>query len=173
MSGTTHDQRSGARDRVVLAVILIAVGIGGFALQYLENTPNIGGWVVLMIGLGFLAVFTFTRQYGFLVPGGIMAGLGSGILASEAVTLTDEGTAGTIVLGLGLGFVAIWVIGAIVSVVGHHFWPLIPGGILAAVGAALLVGGQAVDLLDYWPIALIAVGVLVLGRAWMDVRSRE
>jgi hypothetical protein len=42
---------------------------------------------------------------------------------------------------------------------------VIPGGILTTVGAALLVGGQAIQLLDWWGIALVAIGLLVLGRA--------
>lgn len=171
MSGIAHGQRTGPRDRVVLAVILIAVGVGGFVLQAVEGTPNVGGWVVTIIGLAFLGVFAYSRQYGFLIPGAIMAGLGIGILVSESLTMADEPGAGAIVLGLGLGFVAIWAIGGIVRVAGHHFWPLIPGGILALVGIALLVGDEAVQLLDYWPFVLIGLGILVLGRAWQLSRS--
>ena len=172
MSSTTNDQRAGPRDRIVLAIILIAVGIGSLVLQNVGTTPNIGGWIVLAIGLGFLAAFAFSRQYGFLIPGAVMAGLGSGILVADALPLTDDATAGAIVVGLGSGFLAIWIVGAIVRVAGHHFWPLIPGGILVAVGAALLIGGQAVDLFDYWPILVIAAGVVVLGAAALENRSR-
>ncbi len=114
----------------------------------------------------------FTRQYGYLVPGGIMTGLGAGIIASENLAATDEQTGGVVVLGLGLGFVSIWVIGAIAHVDRHHWWPIIPGGILAVIGAALLIGGQAVNLLDYWGVAIIVIGLIVLWRAWAESRTR-
>src|SRR3972149_7592333 len=147
MSGMAQGAGTGARDRMALAVILI--------------------------GLGLLGAFAYTRQYGDLIPGGIMTGLGAGIISSEAFTFaTDEASSGAIVLGLGLGFLSIWVIGAIVRIAQNHWWPVIPGGILAVVGGALLVGGQAGDLLDYWGVVVIAVGVFVLWRAGAGARSR-
>ena len=171
MSDLPNRAAPGSRDRMVFAVVLIMVGLGGLALQLLDTTTSVGGWIVLVIGLGFLGVFAFTRQYGYLVPGGIMTGLGAGILASESISsLSGEQTGGTIVLGLGAGFLAIWLISGVVRVAGHHFWPLIPGGILAAIGAALVVGGQAVDLLDYWGVIIIAIGLIVLWRAWSESR---
>ena len=77
---------------------------------------------------------------------------------------------GPVVLGLGLGFLSIWAIGAGMQLARHHWWPLIPGGILTVVGGALLIGGTAVDMLDYWGVAVIAIGVFILGRAWV-IRS--
>jgi hypothetical protein len=73
------------------------------------------------------------------------------------------------VLGLGLGFVSIWAIGMLVQLAQHHWWPLIPGGILTTVGTALLIGGGAVELLDYWGIALVAIGLIVVWRAYVQV----
>ena len=66
-----------------------------------------------------------------------------------------------------------WVTGAVMGVARNHWWPIIPGGILTVVGGALLIGGQAVDLLDYWGVAIIAVGLFVLWRAWSEARSRS
>jgi hypothetical protein len=157
---------------MAVAVILIVVGVVGLASQVLDLNTDLGGVVVTLIGVAFLVAFAFTRQYGFLVPGGIMTGLGAGIVASQTLTLADEQTGGVIVLGLGLGFLSIWVIGAIAHVDRHHWWPMIPGGILVVVGAALLIGGQAVNLLDYWGVAIVAIGLIVLWRAWAESRSR-
>lgn len=164
---------TGPRDRMVFAIVLIVVGIAGLISQVWQPNADVGGWVVAIIGLGFLGAFVYTRQYGYLIPGGIMTGLGAGIVASETLTFAnDEAMGGAIVLGLGLGFLAIWVIGAVVQLAGNHWWPVVPGGILAVVGGALLIGGQAVDLLDYWGVAVIAVGLLVLWRAWVEGRAR-
>jgi hypothetical protein len=174
MSDMAHGTQSGPRDRIVFAVILIAVGIVGLVLELFQPKTDVGGWIVMIIGLGLLGAFAYTRQYGYLIPGGIMTGLGGGIIASESLTqLSSEGTGGVIVLGLGLGFLAIWVIGAIVHVAQHHWWPLIPGGILAVTGGALLIGGQAVNLLDYWGVVLVAIGLFVLWRAFSEGRSRS
>jgi hypothetical protein len=38
--------------------------------------------------------------------------------------------------------------GALVHVAQHHWWPIIPGGILVLVAAASIIGDQAVQLLD-------------------------
>jgi len=164
---------TGPRDRMVFAIILIVVGIGGLVLNLMEPSTNIGGVIVLVIGLGLLGAFAWTRQYGYLIPGAIMAGLGAGIIASEAMTFTDEQTGGVIVLGLGIGFLAIWVVGMVARVREHHWWPLIPGGILAVIGGALLVGGEAVNLLDYWGVVIIALGVIVLWRAMTEMRPNR
>jgi hypothetical protein len=174
MSGMAQGAGTAPRDRVAFAVILIVVGAVGLASQLFELTTDVGGWIVMIIGLGLLGAFAYTRQYGYLVPGGIMTGLGAGIIASEAFTFaTNEASGGAVVLGLGLGFVSIWVVGSAVHVDKHHWWPLIPGGILAVVGGALLVGGQAVALLDYWGVAIIAVGLFVLWRVWSEARVRR
>jgi hypothetical protein len=158
---------------MAVAAILILVGAVGLAAQAFDLTANVGGLIVTVIGLGFLVAFAFTRQYGYLVPGGIMTGLGAGIVASQAFTFANDETAsGAIVLGLGVGFLAIWVIGSLLRVDRNHWWPVVPGGILAFVGTVLLVGGEAKNVLDYWGVIWIVVGLFVLWRAWSDRRAR-
>lgn len=166
MSQMAHGKERGTRDQVVFAGILIVVGVAGLASRYWHPSADVGGWIVALIGLGFLAAFTYTRHYGYLVPGSIMTGLGIGIVASQAYPFaSDEGTGGAVVLGLGLGFAGIWAIGTAVNVPQQHWWPLIPGGILATVGTALLIGGGAIEALDYWGVVLVVIGGLVIVRA--------
>jgi hypothetical protein len=171
MSGTAHGERPGQREQVVFAAILIVVGLVGLASQFIEAPPELGGWVVLLIGLAFVGAFAYSQKYAFLVPGGILSGLGAGIVVSETMAVTDEQSGGLVVLGLGLGFLSIWVIGTLVRAMGNHIWPTVPGVILTAVGTALLIGGQAVDLLDYWGVAVVAFGVLLLVRAWFQAQQ--
>jgi hypothetical protein len=156
----------------VFAVILILIGVGGFVLQATEGQIDAGGVIVLLIGLGLLGAFAYTRLYGYLIPGGILTGLGAGIALQETFVVSGSAAGGVIVLGLGLGFLSIWLIGLIVEVPQHHWWPLIPGGILTGVGAVLLIGEQADWLLDYWYLGIIAVGVLVLALAVLQPRQR-
>ncbi|HEX4898268.1 MAG TPA: hypothetical protein VFV53_07925 [Candidatus Limnocylindrales bacterium] len=174
MADMAHGTGTEPRDRIVLAVILIVVGVVGLVSQLFELSTNMGGVIVTVIGLGLLGAFSYTRQYGYLIPGGIMTGLGVGIIVSESVTFVDDKTAsGAIVLGLGVGFLAIWVIGGVMRIAQNHWWPIIPGGILAVVGGALLIGDQAVWLLDYWGVAIIAVGLFVLWRGFVEGRTRN
>lgn len=171
MSQMAHRPSYGARDQLVFAVVLIVVGIVGLASRLWQPTADVGGWVVALIGLGLLGAFAYTRRYGYLVPGSIMTGLGLGIVVSQSLTFTaGEGEGGAVVLGLGLGFIGIWAIGTLVRIEGHHWWPLIPGGVLAAIGTALLAD-LSLEALDYWGFVLVAIGVIILARAWMERRS--
>lgn len=142
-----------------LAPGLILIGLGVFLL--LVQTTSIGGEaVVAVIGAGFLITYFVTRAYGFLVPGGIMLGLGLGILYQ--VEFGGEG--GAVLIGLGLGFVSIWLISALMRDPIRHWWPLIPGGIIATIGV-LVEAEQTGFLEDYgdlWPLILVAIGVVLL-----------
>ncbi len=165
---TYGTQRSTARDssQLAAAIVLIVIGVIGIVTQLWRPSADIGGWVVGAIGLGFLAVFAATRQYRYAVPGGIMTGLGAGIVVSQIVHwTTTEGEGGAVVLGLGLGFLSILVLQAFAEEVRNRWWPVIPGGILGAVGVALLIGGKAIQALDYWGVAIVAIGLIVLWRA--------
>src|SRR5678815_3654089 len=81
-------------------VILIAVGVTLFAVQLLHLDGDV---IVLVIGLVFAIAFAGSRRYGLLIPAGILTGLGLGVV------LEDSGVQGEpVVLGLGLGFLAIY-----------------------------------------------------------------
>jgi len=143
-------------------VILIVVGVTLFAVQLLDLDADV---IVLVIGLVFATAYAGTRRYGLLVPAGILTGLGTGIL------LEDFGATGEpVVLGLGLGFLAIYGIDLLTSGAREpgRWWPLIPGAILTVIagasGAFGVEGERAIA--QGWPILLIAVG------AWLLLRRR-
>jgi hypothetical protein len=166
MSQIAHDAGRGARDQIVFAIILIVVGAIGLISRWWQPTEDVGGWIVAAIGLGLLGAFFYTRNYGFLVPGGIMTGLGIGIIVSQTVAwTTPEGEGGAVVLGLGVGFALVWLIGTLVETGRPNFWALIPAGILSTIGALLILGGEQ-PLQDWWGIGLIAIGLLVVLRAF-------
>lgn len=144
-------------------VILIAVGLTLFAVQLLNLNGDV---IVLVIGLIFLVAYAATRRYGLLIPAGIMTGLGAGIL------LADFGVTGEpVVLGLGLGFIAIYA-GDLLSTGARapgRWWPLIPGAILTIIaGAESTFGADGARVIAQgWPVLLVAAGVWLLlrGRA--------
>jgi Na+/H+ antiporter NhaD/arsenite permease-like protein len=76
------------------------------------------------------------------------------------------GTAVAVPIGLGLGFIAIFVIQLIVAR-QSHWWPLIPGGILVLVGVAEGFP-QAHTLIEKgWPLILVLIGLAILaGQFW-------
>jgi hypothetical protein len=143
-------------------VILIVVGMTLFAVQLLHLDADV---IVLVIGLVFGTAYAGIRRYGLLIPAGILIGLGTGIL------LEDFGVMGEpVVLGLGLGFLAIYGVDLLTSGARGpgRWWPLIPGAILTVIaGAESTFGAEGARVIQQgWPILLIAVG------AWLLLRGR-
>jgi hypothetical protein len=84
--------------------------------------------------------------------------------------LEDLGMRGEpVVLGLGLGFLAVYAADVLTSGAREpgRWWPLIPGSILTFIaGAETTFGVEGARVIERgWPIILIAVG------AWLFLRS--
>jgi hypothetical protein len=141
----------------------ILIGVGALLLVG-QLAPGAGRYVVLVVGLALLAGFVATRAYGFLIPGGIVTGIGVGIVLTEAY----PSAGGLFLLSLAAGFASIWVIGSLFRLRENHWWPLIPAAILGTIGTVSVAdqSGQFGDLLRLaWPIALVVVGALIVVRA--------
>jgi len=138
-------------------VLLVLVGVA--ALVDNVSGVDFGSFVPLGIGLAFLVAWATTGQQGFLIPGGILTGVGTGVVLDAALDLD-----GSIVpLCLGAGFCLITALGGR----ERQTWPLIPGGILAAVGLAGVVDTAGWDVsadVTHWilPSAVIGAGLLVI-----------
>ena len=141
---------------------LVIAGIGLFFLAG-QVEPNIDRFVPMFIGLAVLAVFVVTREYGFLVPGSLITGVGIGIVLDSAAT--GEAESGVMMLGLAGGFLGIWVIGSIYRLSQNHWWPLIPGGILTLIGLVQMTSIDVAGALRLWPIVLIVGGAFLLAQA--------
>jgi hypothetical protein len=140
---------------------LVIAGLGLFFLAA-QLEPDIGRFVTLIIGLTLLAVFVVRRDYGFLVPGSILTGIGIGLAIEPATSGAMQSS--VMLLSLAGGFLGIWVIGSIYRLSQNHWWPLIPGGILTLVGLVQLFRADGGDALRPWPLLLVLVGALVLAR---------
>lgn len=142
------------RARIVSGSLLIILGLALLGI----NRLDVGGELaVVLLGSAFLVWYAFSRQYGLLIPGAILTGLGLGIIVDELGYAQGD----LEVLGLGLGFIAIFVID---RMIGNRrpggWWPLIPGGILTMVG---LEQTAIMELLgDWWPAALVGAGLVML-----------
>jgi hypothetical protein len=145
------------------AFLLIAIGM----LMLIGNIAggNIaGGLVVLAIGIAFGAAYVMSRKYGFLVPAGILTGLGAGILIGQWAGATDSDMGIYAVLGLGTGFLLIYAVDAFVTSKMLRFWPVIPAGIFYLAAGGLATSNEGfLKVLGLWsPLILVAIGVLLL-----------
>ncbi|HVQ23167.1 MAG TPA: hypothetical protein VMT36_07815, partial [Candidatus Saccharimonadia bacterium] len=76
MSGPSTTRRGGD-GRWIGGIILILIGVGLLAGQFV---PDIGRYAPLVVGLGLLIIFLFTRNAGALIGGAIVTGIGVGLL---------------------------------------------------------------------------------------------
>ncbi len=157
------------RNMLVGGIALIAIGLLALAGQIFDM-DNLGLLVLPALALIFLAWGLITRTFGLIIPGGILAGIGLGAILVEQswVPMTEMAQGGVFLLSFAAGWVLITLMSPFVSQ-RLVWWPLIPGGILAAIGGMLLAGETGVkmlELLSYaWPVALIVLGLyLVLRR---------
>ena len=164
------------RDRggLIAGFVIILVGLFFLAAQFV---PDIGRYIVLAVGLVFLAAFVVRREYGFLIPGCIVSGVGIGIVLASS--LDDPWSGASVLFSIAGGFIAIWLISSFMhsrnkgwpdgdarDAANALWWPLIPGGILVLIGFIVLAeDGFATDLLQWWPLLIIGAGLLVLASS--------
>jgi hypothetical protein len=139
----------------IAGAVLIVVGLGLFALQFAKGYGQ--SLILILIGGLFLAGYLYRRSYGLLVPAGILLGLGIGSAGGRAFAFIR----GFNSIGLGLGFLSIYLIGR-AGQRSTPWWPLVPGGILLAIGLASSSETMARYLSVGWPLVLVLIGVIVL-----------
>jgi hypothetical protein len=161
--------RSQSRSALIVGFVLVLIGGAALVSQLL---PDYDRYVPLVVGIGLLAVFIMTRSYVALVFAGILTGVGAGLLVADLLPgIKDDGPGA--VLGLAFGFLGIWAVSWIFRMKEHHFWPLIPGSILALVGTGLLLDLFETDA-SRWviPAVVVTIGVLVMAVGFLRM-SRE
>ena len=146
------------KGQVSAGLILITIGLGFYLI---DRVSGIGQEVVLLvIGAAFLISYFVRKNYGLLIPGCILVGLGLGSLGRDSFLSFGESS----LLGLGFGFIAIFVIARIYEG-KSHWWPLIPGTVML-----LMAIPSAYGIFEYlwhhWPLLLVIIGVLVLFGAF-------
>jgi hypothetical protein len=148
----------GRNDQWVGGAVLIAIGI---ALLLGKLFGDMGQFILLGIGLVLLLLFAVSRNPGTLIGGGIVTGLGAGVLVN--MHTTGDIADAAVVLGLGFGFVGVWLVGYLMQIRATAVWPLIPGVILVIVGAGVAAGPDGARLMEVvWPVLLITLGVIVV-----------
>ena len=172
-STPTTDSR---RDQFIAGVALISIG----ALVLAGRFVDIGLLLLPVLAGIFLVWGVTTRNVGLIIPGGIIGGIGTAaLLIDGVVSSADDDARGMIFfLSFACGWALITLLSALFTE-ETHWWPLIPGGIMAGIALLVLAKGIApaavssaanfirpvLDLASsFWPIALIAFGLYVLAR---------
>jgi hypothetical protein len=152
------------RQRLIAGFAVIGMGL---ALWVLQRYEAIGpSAFFFLIGGAFMAAYLARKEYGFLIPACILLGLGAGSIGAGSFFGFGDATW----LGLGFGFVAIFLI-ALLYERKSHWWPLIPGAALILLGLDRTREVFAF-LYENWPLALVLVGVLILLGAFGKPKPR-
>jgi hypothetical protein len=162
----------------LLPLVLITLGVV-FLLSNLVPDRGRGALIVFGVGAAFAIGRLTTGRYGYAVPAGLLMALGGYVLALEfnafAVQSHSISGAGLFFVLLGLGFVAVYVIGLRPAVI----WPLFPAVILVGLGLVLLGAASLGPLASmswiasYWPVALVLLGAWLLFRESIPAPARK
>jgi len=164
-----------ARHRWLTGIALIAIGLLVLAVQFAES-ETLGLLLLPSLGLIFLVWGSLARSVGLLIPGGVLSGIGLGVylMAGPLSHLEGEVEGAVFMLSFATGWGLITLLSALVCR-ETHWWPLIPGGIMALIGGALLAGGPGLTVLEWagklWPLILIGLGAYVLVRRQAGQRA--
>ncbi|NDJ35061.1 MAG: hypothetical protein GYB64_10375 [Chloroflexi bacterium] len=178
MENIPADQQNPSEENnaIWIGVGLIALGLLFFLGQFIE----MGVLFVALPGLVMMVLGIVRRSSGWMIPGGILLGVALGIIAMEnqaALPLLAEANEGGIfLLAFALGWGSITV-ATLFFGEETHWWPLIPGGIMALIGGALLAGEAGEQFLqvvgNLWPVVLIIIGAGILFGAWRGSQQQN
>ncbi len=129
---------------VVTGIALLIVGLLSLTDSFVPSEIRLS--LLIAAGLMFLVWGVAVRYAGPLIAGGIMTGIGTGVLLAEQV-FPGASQVGVIALAVGIGFLIIYPLSVFFTSRPQR-WALIPGGILAMVGAVRLMSGVSLDVFD-------------------------
>ena len=157
---------------VVSGLGLVALGVVFLVSQYIEID---GRFFVSLLGLGFIIWSVIGRSSGLLIPGGILSGIGLGIVLTEsslANSLGGNGEGSLFMLAFAAGWFSIPVL-AKLFFNDFHWWPVIPGSIMALIGIGILTDGILLNVIgsvgQFWPVILIVIGFSAIWKQFKEV----
>lgn len=148
-------------------LILVALGTVLLIAQF-APFDDIAILIPLLLGVGFMMLGIVRRDVGWMIPGGILGGIGAGIAliagpAQPLVSGVDEGA--VFMTAFGAGWAAIAFSAALFGR-ERAWWALIPAAVMWLIAATVAWGGVFETVLTtfgrYWPVVLIALGLYAL-----------
>jgi hypothetical protein len=150
--------------RLATGIVLISIGIAILLTRWL----NLDAYLVLVIGASLLGWGSLSHRAGLIISGGVLTGVGLGILVYEGPwSIPETNQNGLFLVCFALGWFLITLLTGLFT--GRiQWWPVIPGGIMAILGAAVLWRDDPRVWHDYFgwmiPILLVLLGVYLILR---------
>ena len=167
-TSTNVTHTANRREAVVGGTLLIAIGALVLLAQNIKS-EDLGLLFLPALGGLFFIAGIVGQQAGFIIPGGILTGIGLGAIFTQTPSMAPTETAqgGVFFIGFALGWYLIPMLSKLFTR-ETHWWALIPGTIMALIGGALLLGGAALNVLEFvgrwWPLVLMALGLTIIVR---------
>ena len=168
MKTKNTEKQTDVRSRVIAGIALILIGALVMLAQVTQSS-ELTLLVPAVLGVIFLAWGLVTRTFGLVIPGSILLGIGLGayLITGPYSGLESDAQGGLFMLAFAAGWLMMALLSPFTSS-RFQWWPLIPGGIIGAVGLALLSGGylmQVLQIIGYgWPLILVGIGIYLLVR---------
>ena len=164
------------RNGIVGGVILILLGLLFLASELFPQTFTFWDWPFIIVGLGgvFILWAILAGSGGLAVPGVILAGIG-GIFYYQ--NLTGDWESWTYIWALIPGLVGLGVI--LSGIIDRNFKEAFSGGLTLLVISGVLFFafgsffGLEHDLIQYWPVLLIVLGLIALVRVIFPGRKSK
>jgi hypothetical protein len=174
MEGTMN---TSSRGRLVMGVLLVLIGLVFLALQF---SPELAqwfqlnlSWPLIVVGVGglLLIIGLLTGEPGMAIPACIVAGIG-GILYYQ--NSTEDWTSWAYAWALIPGFVGVGMV--LAGILGSKEYHIFRRGfslMLISLVLFILLGSffGAFNFLGvYWPLLVVAAGILIIIRAFFPRR---
>jgi hypothetical protein len=168
LTSTNVTHSADRRNTMVGGALLVAIGLLVLLVQNVQ-AETLGLLFLPALGGLFLIAGIIGRQVGFIIPGGILTGIGLGVIFTQnaQIAVTETAQGGVFFIGFALGWLLITVLSKLFTS-ETQWWALIPGAIMALIGGGLMLGGAALNVLEFagrwWPLILVALGLVIIVR---------
>ena len=154
------------KGKIIAGIILILLGLSLSGINIFAGFR--GNTILLLLGGLFIAWYFYNNAYGLLIPGCILTGLALSSIGNHYFWNSPYNSQ----LGIGIGFIAVFVID-LINNGKSHWWPLIPGGIMVFTALGQGAFGLRNLFRMAWPVILIILGLWIIAKSTGILKCKE